>query len=357
MVNFSNNRQTRMTAAEASAASGKKGGGKKGPITYAPAPQRDPHTTVENANVAQPTQPTPPSPLTYGSTGAQSQGQAEVGANFLMNGNPDASQFDTVFGDAIGNSRDALGRINQYIPQIQNFLQNSIDPTRSYYGSGMETLMNKFGSDRQADVDAMYAPDSANMNDFRKRIAGERAEANQSGLFGSREKAAVEGQVTSDLIGRRAGEMQTANNLTRSDIIAALGGMSDANMSSAGIYRDLSGQDLSAAQNFLAQAGNVAAGKSGADLGYRNMGADVLNQGIAGQNEAIKGNAALQQQQFEQDYKRWEGENMARQQILENLIAKYGRKKALEMMDKMEAQAQEDKDNENSWWDPLGTVT
>lgn len=290
---------------------------------------------------------------------ASATAQSGAGATLLANGSPVDFGFDNIYNTALKNSNDLLAQNNDYQGKIQNFLQGSIDPTN---GANVQSLLDRNAANRITDVNSLYSAGGQKMNDFQKAQAGLRNTAYQSGLFGSKEKASAEAQLGANLFRDRAGQIQAANELSRGETLGQLDKTRGANQSAAELYGNLTGQNLSASGNFLNSANTAASNKSSSDLGFRGLGADVLNQGMANQFQSSKYNTDLLQQDYQNQFANWQAINQATQQMYENAVGKKARQRALKMLQQQQAdlkamKAQQEGDGPNAWWDPLGTIT
>jgi len=289
-----------------------------------------------------------PAPLGVGSPAdlySTATGQGAAGAGFLANGSPTDFGFGRTYDTAIKNSNDLLAQNSDYNNLISKYTQGSIDPT---IGANVQGILDKNASSRISDVESLYNAGGQKMNDFQKAQAAARNSAYQGGLFGSKEKASAEAQLGANLFRDRAGQMQAANELSRGETQAQLGQTSDANKAAASLYGNLTGQNLSAAGNFLNTANSASTAGSASDLGFRNLGADVLNQGITNQSAASKYNTDLIQQDYQNQMATWQAKNQATQQMYENAVGKRARAAAKKALEDQQRQLEE---MQGGWWD------
>jgi hypothetical protein len=285
---------------------------------------------------------------------AASQGAA--GAGFLANGSPTDFGFGKTYDAAMKNSSDLMAQNADYNDLISKYTQGSIDPT---IGANVQSILDKNAANRITDVESLYNAGGQKMNDFQKAQAAARNSAYQSGLFGSKEKASAEASLGANLFRDRAGQIQAANELSRGETQAQLGQVSDSNKAAASLYGNLTGQNLSAAGNFLNAANSASSAGSASDLGFRNMGADVMNQGINNQSAASKYNTDLIQQDYQNQMASWQAKNQATQQMYENAVGKRARAAAKRALEQQQAQLA--KMQEGDGWfskiaDPFGVM-
>lgn len=280
-----------------------------------------PHTTDgygQGMGAATPPAPTPPTapgfPTTPGDVATSANAYGTMGANFLANGAPSDFGMKDIYGRAINNSNSAMDRLNQYKAEIAKYAQGGIDPIN---GANVQGILDTNKADRISDVNFLYDAGGQKMNDFQKAQAAQRNAAFQSGLMGSKEKAAAEANLSANLFRDRAGQMQQANELSRAETLGQLDQTRGANLANANLYSGLYGTDLSAANNFLNTAGNAAQGMAGNDLNFRNLGKNALDSALANQLESIKTQSGLDQQGFDNAMKQKEFTANVIGQILE----------------------------------------
>ena len=251
--------------------------------------------------------------------------QGAMGAGFLANGSPTDFGFKQTYDTAMKNSRDLLDQNAGYGTKIEGYLGGALDPRN---GANIQGILDSNAANRISDVESLYNAGGQKMNDFQKSQAAARNSAYQGGLFGSKEKASAEAQLGANLFRDRAGQIQSANELSRGETMGQLDKSRAANLSAADLYGNLRGQNLSASGNFLNSANSASTAGSNSDLGFREMGGNILNQGIGNQQYASKYNTDLNQQQYQNEFNRWEAENKANQQRLENKVGKNARRQA-----------------------------
>lgn len=300
--------------------------------------------TVEASNTPS---GTPPASGIYNpadlSAGASAQSGA--GSTLLTGGSPRDFGFDALYGTALKNSNDLLTQNNDYGQNINNYLQGAVDPRT---GLNINSVLDRNATNRISDVENLYNAGGQKMNDFQKAQSNLRNDAYQSGLFGSKEKASGEAQLSANLFRDRAGQIQAANELSRGEEIGQLDKTRAANQAGAELYGNLRGQNLSASGNFLNSANSAATAGSASDLGFRQLGSDVLQQGMGNQAQASKYNTDLLQQDYQNQFANWQAINQATQQMYENAVGKRAREQAKRLLEQQQAQL---KAMEQSWYD------
>ena len=283
----------------------------------------DQYLTFPNQAPPAPTQPeqatpqqpqTPQFPTNPASVASQAQSYGQAGANFLANGSPQDFGFKSLYNTANQGAQTSMTNAAGARTGMEGQIQSALDPR---IAQNTQSMLDRNQTNRLSDIENLYSAGGQKMNDFQKAQASERANAFASGLFGSKEKASVEAELAANLYRDRAGQIQKANELSRSEELGQLDNSRNANISSAGLYGNMYGQDLGAAQNFLSQAQGAATADASADLGYRNLGKSALDSSLSGQLNAIGSQADMQQRDFENQLKNKEFEAALRGQILE----------------------------------------
>lgn len=281
--------------------------------------------------VAQPTTP-PPQITSPSSTAAQGVSQSEFGAGFLSQGaGVNLAELKKNIELARQQSAGSLQNANASRASLQDFINQGNNPTLS---ANLQSIIDANKASRTADIERLFADDSQAQSDFRDSIANARAGAFDAGLFSSGAQSEIEANLQRGLIRDRATALQRANELSRAEELGQIDQARAGALQSAGLFGNLTSTDTQAAQNALALANQAAGSAASTDLGFRQLGSDVLQQGIGNQLQSILSNAQLQQQQFQLELTKFLEENFANQQILENVVGKGARNNAKELQER-----------------------
>lgn len=233
---------------------------------------------------------------------------------------------------AAANSQGLLNGVQMSRQYANNQAGMAQDPR---LGRGMRNTLNQQLNRNLNNNEILFGSGSQAMSDFNNRLQQGRANEFATGLVGSKSAASREGKVFSDLQRARAEADIGAFNNFDANTLNQLDNQRQTNMGLAGLFDGRAAGDINAAQGFAntSVGANSAAGQT--DLGNRQLGADMMNQGINNQQRNNAFGADLMQRDFDNATNSFTLGEQVRQQDLENKIGRNSRRFDRQMIQDM----------------------